>query len=197
MCEDSLRHDIFEDAVCFAVRAHSGAIRKGSNTPYILHPMETAAIVATMTDDREVLAAAVLHDVLEDTAVTAEDLRAAFGERVTGLVRAESEDKRHGTPAADTWLLRKRETVAALLAETRPAVKMIALGDKLSNLRATARDYALLGEPFWKRFNEKDKAKHAWYYRAVGDALTELAYYPAWQEYHRLAETVFGAVGQA
>lgn len=66
----------------FAAKAHEGAVRKGSRIPYIYHPMEAAVIVAQMTEDEEVIAAAYLHDVLEDTAVTAEQLEKEFGGRV-------------------------------------------------------------------------------------------------------------------
>lgn len=57
--------DVFEKAIKFAVEAHGGDFRKGTRTPYIVHPMEAAAIVATMTDDEKVLTAAMLHDTVE------------------------------------------------------------------------------------------------------------------------------------
>ena len=61
-------------AVIFAAQAHDGAARKGSEIPYIVHPMEVVAIASTMTDDPQVLAAAALHDVMEDCGVTFETL---------------------------------------------------------------------------------------------------------------------------
>ena len=67
--------NVIEKAIGFAVKAHAGALRKGTNLPYILHPMEAAAIAAQMTDDQDVIAAAVLHDAIEDTETTAEDIR--------------------------------------------------------------------------------------------------------------------------
>ena len=66
--------DILNKAVAFAVGAHAGQCRKGTQVPYILHPMEAAVIVGSMTADDEVLAAAVLHDVAEDTDFTVEDM---------------------------------------------------------------------------------------------------------------------------
>ena len=65
---------LVDRAIIFATRAHSGATRKGTNIPYIVHPIEAAAIVSAMTDDEEVIAAAILHDVLEDTDATWDDL---------------------------------------------------------------------------------------------------------------------------
>ena len=85
---------LLDHAIIFATKAHSGTTRKGTNVPYIVHPIEAAAIVSAMTDDEEVIAAAVLHDVLEDTEATREDLLARFGRRITNLVENESEDKR-------------------------------------------------------------------------------------------------------
>jgi myo-inositol-1(or 4)-monophosphatase len=68
---------------------------------------------------------------------------------------------------------------------------MIALGDKLSNVRAIYRDYQALGDKLWDRFNQKDKSEHGWYYRSIADATKELSKYPAWQEYERLVSILF------
>ena len=57
---------MFEKAVIYATNAHNGQTRKGTNLPFIIHPMEVAAIVAAMTLDQDMLCAAVLHDVVED-----------------------------------------------------------------------------------------------------------------------------------
>ena len=182
---------ILDKAIIFAVQAHNGMLRKGTVTPYILHPLEAAAIVATMTDDEEVIAAAVLHDVLEDTPATVNQLIEEFGKRVAALVSAESEDKREDTPAAETWKLRKQETINLLINEKCLPVKMVALGDKLSNVRAMYRDYQAIGDRLWDRFNQKDKSEHGWYYRSIADATMELSEYPAWQEYERLVSLLF------
>ena len=63
---------LMDRAIVFATRAHSGTYRKGTKIPYIVHPIEAAAIVATMTDDPDMIAAAVLQEVVEDTTVVAE-----------------------------------------------------------------------------------------------------------------------------
>jgi GTP diphosphokinase / guanosine-3',5'-bis(diphosphate) 3'-diphosphatase len=184
-------YDILERAITFATKAHQGFPRKGTQTPYILHPMEAAAIVSSMTDEVEVMAAAVLHDVLEDTAITAEQLRSEFGNRVADLVCAESENKREDLPATDTWSLRKQQTIDDLRRETRIEVKMIALGDKLSNIRAINWDLQNIGNELWDRFNQKDKAMICWYYRSVADAIIELSDFPAWKELDYLIGKTF------
>ena len=79
--------------------------------PYILHPMEAMTIVASLTEDEDVLAAAVLHDVVEDTGVTEAEIREAFGDRVADLVMAESEDKMRGIPSEASWETRKQATI--------------------------------------------------------------------------------------
>ena len=178
-------------ATRLAAQAHDGAYRKGGRAPYLLHVMETAEIVGTMTEDEDVLAAAVLHDVLEDTSVTEEELRETVGGHVTELVLAVSENKRREQPAEMTWRLRKQESVERLLKEPRLEVKMIALGDKLSNIRALQRDYGILGEQVWERFNNKSKAEQGWYYQAVTDALQDLNVYPVWHELAHLVWEVF------
>ncbi len=77
---------LFDEAIRFAAEKHSGMLRKQEGIPYILHPMEVAVIVGTLTGDEEVLAAAVLHDTVEDTDTTPEELLRRFGPRGAALV---------------------------------------------------------------------------------------------------------------
>ena len=182
---------MIEKAITFAAAAHAGVNRKGKNRPYILHPIEAMTVVGSLTDDEDVLAAAVLHDTVEDTPVTIADIEREFGSRVAELVNAESEDKRPGQSAADTWKVRKQETIDHLKTSSRDA-KLICLGDKLANLRELARDYAALGECLWERFNQKDKAMHGWYYRSIFDILvSEFGDVPALAEYRELLKQVW------
>ena len=141
---------LLDRAITFAVKAHQGMERKGKGFPYIVHPMEAVCIVATMTNDQELLAAAALHDVIEDTDTTADDLKKEFGERVAMLVEAESDDKTGGSKA-ETWHQRKQDTLDRLR-NADLDIKIVALGDKLSNMRAIAHDYAVLGDELWNRF---------------------------------------------
>ena len=176
------RADLVADAVAFAEKAHRGQVRKGTSTPYIVHPMEAAAIVATMTSDPAVIAAAVLHDVIEDTDYTADDVRRLFGPDVLALIEGDSEDKRQDRPAAETWEVRKQETINYVKNRADVREKMIVLADKLSNLRAICRDLAAAGPRLWDRFNQKDPTKHKWYYAAVIAACAELSGTEAFRE---------------
>lgn len=186
------RLSILDEAILFAVDAHKGAYRKCSKTPYILHPLEAAAIVATMTDDEKVIAAAVLHDVVEDTSVTVEDIREKFGDYIAELVASETENKREGQSKEETWRLRKQETIEHLMYSPSRDVKLLTLGDKLSNIRAIYKDYKAVGNDVWLRFNQKDSNEHAWYYKAVLEVTAELHGYPAWHEFKSLVTIMFG-----
>lgn len=180
-----------EKAIIYAANAHGGIKRKGKNRPYILHPLEVLTIVAGLTDDEEVMAAAVLHDTIEDTDVQRQDIIDKFGERVAALVDAESENKREELPAEATWQIRKQETINHINSADR-AVKLICLGDKLANIREMARDYAELGDTLWARFNQKEKKLHGWYYSSIFHILEqEFAGTPAIAEYRELLRKVF------
>ena len=190
MANKPLDTTLLDRAILFAVRAHAGTERRGKGFPYIVHPMEAVAIVATMTSDQELLAAAALHDTVEDTDVTVEELRREFGDRIAALVAAESDEMPEGVTEEESWHARKQAAIDRLSHAPRDA-KMVALGDKLSNMRAIARDYALQGDAFWKLFHVSDPAEHAWHYRGLADALRELSDTFAFQEFERLINQVF------
>ena len=101
--------ELVTQAMIFAAQKHDGAVRKASRIPYIVHPMEAAAIAASITDDQEILAAAVLHDVMEDCGVSYGELHARFGKRVADLVFEDSNNQ--GVYASASWNVRKREAV--------------------------------------------------------------------------------------
>ena len=179
---------LFDKALKFATDAHSGTERRGKGFPYIIHPMEAVAIVATITSDPELLAAAVLHDTVEDTDVTDEDIRNEFGDRVATLVQHETAQIPHGAP----WRTRK-QSQADLIASAPRDSKIVALGDKLSNLRTIAHDYELIGDELWKRFSAPNgKEDIAWYYRTLGKALSDLAGTIPYEEYLTLLDKTFG-----
>ena len=182
---------LFEEAVLFAVNAHSGMKRKKEEIPYILHPLEVAAITSSMTTDERVLAAAVLHDTVEDTPVTIEEITEKFGKRVAELVSSETENKRKNLPPGDTWKIRKEESLEVLKKTKDTDIKRIWLGDKLSNMRSYFRLKASLGNGFWNSFNQHDPAMQEWYYRSVAELTSELKETSAWKEYNILLDIVF------
>ena len=182
--------DIVDRAIILAVKAHSGDVRKGTKTPYIVHPIESCSIASSITDDKEIIAAAVLHDVVEDSEFTKEDLLKEFGERVTNLVCSDTEDKMRDISADKSWKLRKQATLDFLDKATKEE-QIICIADKLSNMRAIYRDYNRLGDKLWERFNQKDKNEHYWYYGGIADRLTCLKETEAYKEYIELLKKVF------
>lgn len=181
---------LLDNAVIFAVKAHKGIERKGKGFPYIVHPMEAVAIVATITTDQELLAAAILHDVLEDTPVTRDELEKEFGKRVADIVQSESDIVIDGVSAADSWHARKQAAINHLAAASHD-VKVVAIGDKLSNMRAIAHDYSEIGDELWQRFSVKDYSEHEWHYRGLAQSLYELRDTFAYKEFTGLIEQVF------
>ncbi|MCR5821785.1 MAG: HD domain-containing protein [Bacteroidales bacterium] len=176
---------LFDKAAKFAVEAHRGAERRGKGFPYIIHPMEAASIVATVTNDPEMLAAAILHDTVEDTDVTIEQIEELFGPRVARLVHVETAQK------GASWRARREVQIERFRKADRDC-QIVALGDKLSNLRAIALDYHELGDALWSRFHAPQGKKDIeWYYRSLAAALDKLADTAPHQEFISLVESTF------
>lgn len=172
---------MIDKAIAFATEAHKGQFRKGTTRPFILHPLEVGKIVASMTEDEEVICAAILHDTIEDCAgITEQIICREFSPRVAELVALESEDK------SKTWMERKSATVEHLKVAPKE-IQMIGLADKLSNMRDIDRDYPECGEELWKRFRMKDKHIIGWYYKSVRDSLeASMKDTAAYREYSEL-----------
>ena len=184
--------ELVSEAIVFAVKAHDGMRRKKNESPYILHPMEAAVIVSTITNDQNIIAAAALHDVVEDAGITMEEIEEKFGKRVRELVESETEDKRADLPPASTWRIRKEESLEVLKNTDDIAVLIVWLGDKLANMRSIYRDYKTEGVQMWQRFNQKNVDEQAWYYRSIVTLTERLSNTSAWLEYKTLTELVFG-----
>jgi myo-inositol-1(or 4)-monophosphatase len=190
MANNPLDTSLLDRAIIFAVNAHAGTERRGKGFPYIVHPMEAVEIVATMTSDQELLAAAALHDTVEDTDVTVDRLREEFGDRIASLVASESDTFQEGVSEEDSWHDRKRAAINRLASASHDA-KIVALGDKLSNMRAIARDYSVMGDDLWNIFHTKDPKDHEWHYRGLADSLRELEDTFAFREFESLIDQVF------
>lgn len=183
---------IFDEAIRLAISAHSGQTRKTDKTPYILHPMEVACIASSVSDDLDLLTAAVLHDAVEDTAVSVDEIAAKFGDRVAQIVATETEDKQDGRPPEETWKARKEDSLQRLKNCDDRLVKILWLADKLANLRSLHRALVKDGEAAWGYFHQSDPKEHYWYYRSVADLLkNDLGGSPAWDELDALVERVF------
>ena len=183
--------ELVSEAIVFAVKAHDGMRRKKSESPYVLHPMEAAVIVGSMTDDQNLIAAAALHDVVEDAGITMDEIGERFGARVRQLVECETENKREELPPEETWRIRKEESLEVLKNAEDPAVLMVWLGDKLANMRAIYRDWKVEGDAMWQRFHQSDPKVQAWYYTTIAELTKRLSHTAAWEEYKALTDIVF------
>lgn len=183
--------DLLDEAIRFATEAHSGQVRKLAGSPYILHPLEVACIISTVTDNKETMAAGLLHDTVEDCGVDPKLIREKFGARVAALVQSETEDRLSDKPPAETWLERKQDSLLMLEHTQDRDVKILWLGDKLSNLRSFYREYLKNGRAMFNALNQKDPKMHLWYYSTVAECISELSDTAAYREYVELIDKLF------
>ncbi len=164
-------YSILEEAIIYSTVMHQGGLRKIVNTPSILHSLEVAQILSSMTDDQELIAAGVLHDVVEDTPGTPEEIRRRFGDRVASLVASETEENHGDEERTGSWKKRKEESLKALKNNHDIDVRRLWLADKLSNLRSLAAIFGEMGDKTWEYLNQKDSDEQLWYYRTIAEYL--------------------------
>ncbi len=176
-------------ALEYAALNHKDDVRKGTATPYIVHPVEVAMILKESSLEEEIVAAGMLHDILEDSDITPEDIRKEFGEEILGLVLGASE--RLEDRENRNWKERKEHTIEFLKEEADFKVKAIACADKLSNTRSTLRGLETEDpEEFWSRFNAgKDEQK--WYYQSLVESLKELDGMKMYNEFKEVVDRLF------
>ena len=161
---DAFMADLVEKALVFAAMAHRSQTRKGTNIPYITHPYAVGMILQKAKCPDEVIAAGILHDTLEDTGTTYEELEAAFGAKVAKLVVASSEADK-----SLPWEIRKQQSVEKLKNADREEIQVI-VADKLHNLKSIRADLQWYGDDVWDRFNRGKREQH-WYYAGIVKAL--------------------------
>ncbi|TCI56257.1 bifunctional (p)ppGpp synthetase/guanosine-3',5'-bis(diphosphate) 3'-pyrophosphohydrolase [Exiguobacterium sp. SH1S21] len=157
-------HQLIEEALRFAAVRHDGQFRKGTNIPYVTHPV---AVSMLLVEDRQpipVVAAGLLHDLLEDTLTTAEEIEQKFGREVARLVQAVSEPGKH-----HSWEERKRMTIQKVHTLQYDEVALLA-ADKLHNLRSIRLDIEREGKQVWGRF-KRPLRDQSWYYHELLHAL--------------------------
>jgi CheY-like chemotaxis protein len=171
MSKDTLS-PIVVKAIDFAVKHHKEQTRKGTGRPYLAHLFNVSGILADAGCDDEVVAAGLLHDVVEDTGVEIEELRMQFSSRIAGIVEACTENYKLIKTAFDgiaTWQERKEHTVKEVIPHATAEQLQVILADKLDNIRSIHADYKTLGDELWTRFNAgKDRQK--WYFQSVIEA---------------------------
>ena len=160
-----------EEAILYATIMHQGKVRKLRAIPFILHPMEVAQILSTMTDDEEVITAGILHDVVGKSGGTQEEIEKRFGKRVAQLAVFQTEDRHPKKESDAAWKMRMEQTLLLLKNTEDVEVRMLWLADKLSSIRALAGAYSECGEDVWKQLPQSDPALQCWYYRSIAEQL--------------------------
>ena len=156
-------------AVDLAGRIHARQSRKGTAIPYMAHLFDVASIVMKRGGNETEIAAALLHDAIEDgPADAAEQVRAACGEAVLELVRWCTDATTKPKPP---WRPRK-EAFVARIAGAPAAAKLVCAADKLANVSDMLRDARDVGPSTWGRFNAAPEAI-VWYHRAVEEAMAK------------------------
>ena len=161
-------------ALRIAARAHEGQYRKGSDTPYVAHPVAVALISQRYYSDEEVFIAALLHDVLEDVpkwTYSESDMRRDFGDAVTEIVKDVSEP-RITAPMLTAWLHRKSSYVEHIAATDNPKSLVVSASDKIHNMAEILREYHEKGEGVWRNFHV-DKGHEIWFFDEVFQALRQ------------------------
>ena len=151
-------------AIAFAQKAHQGQYRKGTKLPYIVHPLGVMEILSRYQASEDVMIAGILHDTLEDTSTTAEEIEKRFGKRIKELVIAATEPE-HDAP----WEQRKQHTIDFIKDMEDEEILLLSCADKLHNLNSMIEDYKHTGEELWKRF-KRGKEKQCWYYTSLAQA---------------------------
>ena len=151
----------FVDALTFAIRAHGDQCRKGGTVTYVAHLLGVASLVLEAGGDEELAIAALLHDTIEDTGTTAEEIAAAFGPRVAGVVEGCTDTDVHPKPP---WRARKERYIEHLRSPDTPTdVLVVSRADKLHNARSMLQDYRKIGDELWSRFSVGPDQQF-WYY---------------------------------
>jgi len=153
-------------AIELAAKAHHNQFRKGTDTPYFAHPCSVGILLAQHGCSEEVVAAGILHDTIEDTPLTIEDIRTQFGNEVATIVEGCSESDK-----SLSWMDRKQHTIDFLV-NAPMEVKFVTCADKMDNITSIALDYDELGEDLWQRFNA-GKKEQSWYYRGLVESLNK------------------------
>lgn len=148
-----------KSAKTFAENAHKGQQRKNSSMPYITHPIRVAERLEAAGFSDELISAAYLHDVVEDTPYEIEDIKNHFGTRIATLVAAHTEDK------AKSWQDRKQHTID-ILKNAEKEVKYLIVADRLDNLLDLEKDLRKIGNAVWDKFNAGPK-QQKWYNEAI------------------------------
>ncbi|MDQ1147656.1 (p)ppGpp synthase/HD superfamily hydrolase [Bacillus sp. SORGH_AS 510] len=163
--------DVIEKALKTAAKAHEKQYRKGTDIPYVTHPIAVGMILIKAGYSDELVAAGILHDTVEDTDLSLQDIEQLFGKSIADIVEGCSEPDK-----SLTWEERKADTIEYL--KTAPEkIRVVACADKLHNIQSIASDIEQFGDQVWEKFN-RGKEKQKWYYTSVIESLDYQSSFP-------------------
>jgi len=182
----------FTDALTFATQLHTNQTRKGGGIPYISHLLGVASIALEYGANEDEAIAALLHDAIEDQggAATREEIRRRFGDVVTEIVDGCTDSDQTPKPP---WLQRK-EAYIAHIPTASASVRLVSAADKLHNVWSILKDYRLLGDAVWERF-QGGKQGTLWYYRSLVKAFHTAGSTPLVEEFERVMDELERLVG--
>ena len=154
-------------AILFATKAHDGQMRKTDNVAMIFHPFTVGMLLQRTGMSEDTVIAGILHDVVEDTKYTIDDIENIFGKNVRNIVDEVTENK------SLEWKKRKEEAIEKVRNASIQG-KMVECADKINNLESL---YDLLqekGAEVWKNFN-KPYSEQKWYYTEMYQAVVDNA----------------------
>jgi (p)ppGpp synthase/HD superfamily hydrolase len=183
---------LVDQAIGFAAKAHDGQRRKSGSVPYIAHPVGVAMLLQRMGCDETIVAAGLLHDIVEDTTVTLKEVHQRFGGDVADIVAVCTEPPKK---TAD-WESRKVHMINALTDAPLQA-KLVAAADKYHNLSHTQHTKQKEGDEVWKRFG-RGKRQQAWYYRTVFESIVanipHPEQYPIFEQLDLIIKDLFAGI---
>lgn len=168
-------------AIIFAAEKEQNKFSKYSGYPRIMHAIRVTDIISEMTDDENVIAAAILYSITEDCHITADEIKEEFGDKITSLIIFEDFSK--------SWAERKNEIITFLCNDANEAQKKIVFANELENIRELHQDYNKLGEQIWKRYMSKDQAEKCYF--GFLNAFCGLEEYTEYDKYEQLVYDVF------
>lgn len=171
---------LIERALRIAALAHKDQVRKEGNTPYIVHPVMVALDLKTRGFSDEIVAAALVHDVLEDTDFSEEQLESELGSSVMEIVRAVTNDD------SLSWEQKKLHYIETVRSGSEGA-KAVATADKVHNAKSLLAAHKQQGEALWSHFKAGKEMK-IWFEKAMLEMLKETWENPLVSEYESLVE---------
>jgi predicted enzyme related to lactoylglutathione lyase len=173
--------ELYEEALRLAARAHRDQVRKGTDLPYVAHPMHVSAILQRYGFPRETIIAALLHDVVEDQDVTVAEIEAQFGLAVAEIVDALSERRSDGQHEVRPWHVRKAEAVEKIR-QASAAAAAVKAADVLHNAQSILYDLRHDGPGVWRRFTRGPEQMLGYYGRIAELVQDKLGSHPLMKE---------------